>query len=124
MRVRTSLASLATLLAVWVVFTWPLLTPFPDQRLHVVEGGFTNQFYPYRHFTADQIHRLRPPMWNPYIFGGHPFQADPQTAVLYPPALLTAAIFGAGGSQSRRWRLSSQRITCLHLSSATSSSWL
>ncbi len=96
-RSRASLASLATLLAVWIVFNWPLLTPFPDQRLHIVEGDFTNQFYPYRYFTADQIHRLRPPLWNPYIFGGHPFQADPQTAVFYPPALLTAAIFGADG---------------------------
>ena len=97
LRSRASLASLATLLAVWIVFTWPLITPFPDQRLHIVEGDFTNQFYPYRYFTADQIHQLRPPLWNPYVFGGHPFQADPQTAVLYPPALLTAVMLGAGG---------------------------
>lgn len=97
LRSRSSLASLAVLLAVWAVFTWPLITPFPDQRLHIVEGDFTNQFYPFRYFTAEQIHRLRPPLWNPYIFGGHPFQADPQTAVFYPPALLTAVILGAGG---------------------------
>ncbi len=94
---RASLVSLAVLLAAWTVFTWPLITPFPDQRMHIAEGDFTNQFYAYRYFTADQIHRLRPPLWNPYIFGGHPFQADPQTAVFYPPALLTAAILGSGG---------------------------
>ena len=28
------------------------------------------------------------PLWNPYILGGSPFFADPQTAVLYPAGLL------------------------------------
>ncbi len=102
---RTTILSVLILLAVWLVFMWPALTLFPAQRMYVVEGDFTNQFYPFRHFTASEIYRFRPPLWNPYIFGGHPFQADPQTAVFYPLALLTAVAFGAGGLPVRALQL-------------------
>ena len=29
------------------------------------------------------------PLWNPYAFGGHPFLADIQSAIFYPPSLIT-----------------------------------
>ena len=31
-------------------------------------------------------------MWNPYTYGGHPFLADVQAAVFYPPANLLLAL--------------------------------
>src|SRR5690606_40451597 len=31
------------------------------------------------------------PLWNPYNMAGHPFLADTQAAVFYPPRLLTIA---------------------------------
>lgn len=80
-----------------VVFFWPLITPDPAERAHIVGGDFTNQFWPYHYFAAAEWWAHRIPLWNPYSFGGHPFQADIQTAVFYPLALLTNLLVGRGG---------------------------
>jgi hypothetical protein len=45
-------------------------------------------FYPYRAYAADAIRSGRIPLWNPYLFLGVPFLANPQTGVFYPPNLL------------------------------------
>src|SRR5581483_2905144 len=43
------------------------------------------------------------PLGNPYNNGGHPFLADTQAAVFYPPRLLTIALLNAsGGSTPQR----------------------
>ena len=47
-------------------------------------------FYPYRAYAADAIRSGRIPLWNPYVFLGVPFLANPQTGVFYPPNLLLA----------------------------------
>ncbi len=44
--------------------------------------------YPYRQYLAEALRAGRLPLWNPYLFTGVPFQADPQAAVFYPPNLL------------------------------------
>ncbi len=44
--------------------------------------------YPYRQYLATALREGRLPLWNPYLFTGVPFQADPQAAVFYPPNLL------------------------------------
>ncbi len=44
--------------------------------------------YPYRQYLAMALREGRLPLWNPYLFTGVPFQAEPQAAVLYPPNLL------------------------------------
>ena len=41
-------------------------------------------FYPLQSFAAFSLHEGRLPLWNPYLFGGVPFLANIQTAVLYP----------------------------------------
>jgi hypothetical protein len=47
-------------------------------------------YLPRRVFLAEGIHSGRLPLWNPYVFGGTPFLADPQTRVFYPIELLLA----------------------------------
>jgi len=41
-------------------------------------------FYPYRAYSAQALLAGRIPLWNPYLFGGVPFLANMQAAVLYP----------------------------------------
>jgi hypothetical protein len=43
-------------------------------------------FFPYRAYAANAIRQGRLPLWNPDIFGGVPFLANIQAAVLYPPS--------------------------------------
>lgn len=46
------------------------------------------QFYPWRHFAAEELRAGRIPLWNPYQFCGTPFVANSQSAVFYPGNLL------------------------------------
>jgi hypothetical protein len=41
-------------------------------------------FLPYRAHAAEAVRSGRIPLWNPYLFLGVPFLANPQAAVLYP----------------------------------------
>jgi hypothetical protein len=41
-------------------------------------------FYPLREFSANELLRLRMPLWNPYIHCGSPHLAELQTCVFYP----------------------------------------
>jgi hypothetical protein len=45
-------------------------------------------FYPQRVFLARSLLAGRIPLWDPNLFLGAPFLANPQTAVLYPPSWL------------------------------------
>ncbi|MBV9133850.1 MAG: hypothetical protein JO318_14200, partial [Chloroflexi bacterium] len=45
-------------------------------------------FYPQRVFLAQSLLAGRIPLWDPQLFLGAPFLANPQTAVLYPPSWL------------------------------------
>ena len=47
-------------------------------------------FYPYRDYAARAIREGSIPLWNPYLFLGAPFLANPQTAVFYPLNLVLA----------------------------------
>lgn len=44
--------------------------------------------YPLRHLAASTLQEGRLPYWNPYIFGGTPLLANPQSALFYPGSLL------------------------------------
>lgn len=46
------------------------------------------QFFPWRAYAAEEIHAGRFPAWNPYLFSGVPFAANPQVGLFYPPNLL------------------------------------
>lgn len=50
----------------------------------LASGDILLYFYPYRDYAAAALREGRLPLWNPYIFNGVPFLANPQAAVLYP----------------------------------------
>jgi hypothetical protein len=69
------------LLALFVAaLYYPLL--FTDRVL--ASGDILLYVYPYRDYAANTLAAGRIPLWNPYIFMGAPFLANPQAAVLYP----------------------------------------
>jgi hypothetical protein len=47
-------------------------------------GDVLFQSYPWRHFTVTTLRDGQLPLWNPYIFCGIPFIANPQPAMFYP----------------------------------------
>ena len=53
-------------------------------------------WYPYRHFAASSLSKGIFPLWNPYLLGGAPFQADTQSAILYPFNLLLTPFISNG----------------------------
>lgn len=92
---------------------------FTNQVL--ANGDILHYFYPYRDYAAEAFRSGRIPLWNPYIFLGVPFLANPQAAVLYPlhwplswlpvtkqiywSAAIHAWILGFGGyCLMRQWR--------------------
>ncbi|MHB1133147.1 MAG: YfhO family protein [Chloroflexota bacterium] len=50
------------------------------------------QFYPYADYVRSRLGEGQVPLWNPFVLGGTPFLASPQTAMFYPINLLTLAI--------------------------------
>src|SRR4051794_24913001 len=45
-------------------------------------------FYPWIVFAGTALRHGELPLWDPYTFGGHPFFANGETNLLYPPRLL------------------------------------
>src|SRR5437016_13982572 len=72
------------LLAASLVFYYPLV--FLGRAL--VDYDAFVYFYPQRAFLARSLLSGRIPLWDPYLFDGAPFLANPQAAVLYPPSCL------------------------------------
>lgn len=71
----------ALFLALFVgLLYYPLL--FTNRVL--ANGDILLYFYPYRDYAAATLRSGTLPLWNPYIFMGAPFLANPQAAVLYP----------------------------------------
>lgn len=50
----------------------------------LASGDILLYFYPYRDYAAAALRAGEMPLWNPYIFLGVPFLANPQAATLYP----------------------------------------
>jgi O-antigen/teichoic acid export membrane protein len=46
------------------------------------------QNYAWKHFLVEAIHARELPLWDPYIFAGHPFLANGQHSALYPLSLV------------------------------------
>ncbi len=96
---RADLYALLLLTALWALFFWRAFAPPPD-AVSVVEGDFSAQFYAFSAYQAERLRAGEVPLWNPYNNAGHPFLADTQTAVFYPPRLLAiyaSSIFGGWG---------------------------
>lgn len=78
---------IAFLCAAWLLFFWRILTPLPADRLTFQQGDFTLQFLSYRDMAYRQIASGHFPAFEECLYSGYPFQADPQSQVLYPPVL-------------------------------------
>jgi hypothetical protein len=95
----------AAFLALAFALTWRLFTPNPADRRWVQPGDFSDQFYPWTRYLAEELLAGRLPLWNPYVFAGHPFHADPQTAIFYPVGAGLALLLGRGGLSYRELEL-------------------
>jgi len=96
-------------------------------------------------FLAQAIHSGQSPFWAPYVFGGHPQIADPQSLIFSPPFLLLAMltpnptfqmvdsvaygmlIFGSlgifGFARDRRWHPAAALIAALAFTFGSSAAW-
>ncbi len=71
----------AAMLALFVAL---LYAPLLSTNRVLASGDILLYFYPYRDYAAAALRAGELPLWNPYIFLGVPFLANPQAAVLYP----------------------------------------
>ncbi len=90
---RLDLLAIGCLIGLWMLFYWRLLTPIPEDQASLKLGDFSGQFVTFATYQYDRFTEGEIPLWNPYNNGGLPFIADTQSAVFYPPRLLT--ILGA-----------------------------
>ncbi|MBN1310816.1 MAG: YfhO family protein [Anaerolineae bacterium] len=90
--IRADITALAALTLLWCFYFWRVLTPNLIDQVSLPEGDFSSQFLACGAYQAERLLSGEIPLWNPYNYGGHPFLADVQTAVFYPPRLLTIVI--------------------------------
>lgn len=81
------IAAAAVLVLIWAAFFWRVLTPNPADRLTFQQGDFTLQFLAYRQIAFASLAQGGLPTIAECLYAGHPFQADPQAQLLYPPVL-------------------------------------
>ena len=63
-------------------FFWRVVS---GQAFMPADGGDLGSFlYPMYHFAARELRSGHLPWWNPHLYGGSPFIADPQSGVFYP----------------------------------------
>ncbi|MBN1202475.1 MAG: YfhO family protein [Anaerolineae bacterium] len=91
-----TLAVLALVL-LWLLASWRILTPNEQDALSLAEGDFSGQFVAFFGYQVERLSAGEVPLWNPYNVAGHPFLADTQSAVFYPPRLLSVALVSMGG---------------------------
>ena len=97
---RRDWAIVALLGLLVALFFWRILTPNLADRASFPPGDFSYQFWAFTTFEARELSVGRLPLWNPYTYSGAPFWADIQSAVLYPPSLLTLLLSGLWGGFS------------------------
>jgi hypothetical protein len=88
---------LAIFAALVLLFHWRILTPDLADRQSFPPGDFTAQFWAFTTFEVRELAAGRLPLWNPYTYAGVPFWADVQSAVFYPPSLLTLLLSAPWG---------------------------
>jgi hypothetical protein len=91
------LADIALLAGLCLLFFWRDLTPVAADRWSFATGDFSQQFYAFAHYEAARLQSGQLPLWNPYIYAGHPFLADIQSAVFYPLSLVTVLVTAVKG---------------------------
>jgi hypothetical protein len=86
-RAARALLPIAIIMIAWLLFFWRILTPVEQDRLTFQQGDFTLQFLAYRQMAYRQLAAGQLPAFEECLYSGYPFQADPQSQVLYPPVL-------------------------------------
>jgi hypothetical protein len=72
--------------AIVLILFWEPLTSGPDR---VIGGNdITYAYLPWLRYFVESVRNGVFPLWNPYVFAGTPFAANPQTALFYPPTWL------------------------------------
>jgi hypothetical protein len=62
--------------------------PHVDPPRHAEMGDIVTMIYPWRAFTRRAIAGGTLPLWNRFLLLGTPFQAEPYSALFYPPHLI------------------------------------
>jgi hypothetical protein len=75
------------------------VAPWHKQMTQVVQNPLISDplfvFYPPRHFATSLLRQGIYPLWNPYIFGGHPALGDVTAQTFYPSNLVAALFLSA-----------------------------
>lgn len=79
-----ALLAIATPILIWPWLSGAMAIPW-DAKAH---------FLPQIQFLAQSLSRGDSPFWSPYVFGGHPQIADPQSLLFSPTFLILAFIDG------------------------------
>jgi hypothetical protein len=67
-----------------ILFFWDPLFTWSAEKL-LAGGDIATQFAPWPAFIFDSLRQYGElPLWNPYVFSGVPFAANPQTMMFYP----------------------------------------
>jgi len=72
-----------------LLFFWAIITPNMIDKASFPPGDFGDQFHAFAVFEARELRAGHIPLWCPYVYSGHPFQADIQAAIFYPVSLFT-----------------------------------
>ncbi len=92
------IAALLFIAALVLLFFWRIITPRLEDRAVFPPGDFTDQFWAFRMYEARAFAQGRLPLWSDNFNSGHPFLADVQSAIFYPPSLLwTLAVVAVRG---------------------------
>jgi hypothetical protein len=94
---RRTLLDLLLLTLLCLLFFWRDLPWAGVDYRGFASGDFGYQFYAFASYKAARLHAGQLPLWSPYALGGHPFLADIQSAVFYPPGLLTMLVTALTG---------------------------
>lgn len=73
------------------IYPWKELALPPPQNLELFD--VTVFFYPQDVFLNARLKAGDLPLWNPYLFCGHPMAGSGQSALFYPPRLLAHLLF-------------------------------
>ena len=79
------------LLAILVLVPFWDLIWLPDDQI-VAGNDLTFMFLRWWRFAQESVRQGEIPLWNPYVFSGIPFLANPQPALLYPPVWLIGVL--------------------------------
>lgn len=91
-RISPDLLSVFLLIVLWWLFFWRLFTLNPANALSLKEGDFSGQFVAWGMYQGERQHTGEVALWNPFNNSGHPFLADTQSGVFYPPRVLILAL--------------------------------